>query len=338
MKRFFASLMVFACGVLAQTPQGQPATGAPGQGGGGGGRGGMSSNPRSNEQNGVAMDRFVGYATNSPGHRSHATLLTHSILKAGDPYTLGAPGAVLEYRKDLATATLLGRNPTPLVTLPDQYLFYVQDGEGRLDDGKQFWDLRENIAVLAGPNVPHRLVNTSDKPLNMVMMKWTAAGTPKSEVIVRDVNLLPYCEENAHWNNITKCIFGVNDGLMQGERVYAVMLQPWAMSQPHSHGPGTEEIWTKLTPGMAVMLLGSELREFPQNAAYLVPPTAVTEHANLNLTKDRVDWYLYVARGRGNQQQLQTNAAAEDEADATPIPISFATRRPWKPRQSREGR
>ena len=190
MKRFFASLMVFACAVLAQTPQGQPTAGAPGQGGGGGGRGGMSSNPRSNEQNGVAMDRFVGYATNSPVHLSHATLLTHSILKAGDPYTLGAPGAVLEYRKDLATATLLGRNRTPLVTLPDQYLFYVQDGEGRLDDGKQFWDLRENIAVLVGPNVPHRLVNTSDKPLNMIMMKWTAAGTPKSEVIVRDVNLL----------------------------------------------------------------------------------------------------------------------------------------------------
>lgn len=50
------------------------------------------------------------------------------------------------------------------------------------------------------------------------------------------------------------------------------------------------------------MLIGSELREFPQNAAYLVPPTGVTEHANLNLSKDRVDWWLYLARGRGNQQ------------------------------------
>lgn len=71
---------------------------------------------------------------------------------------------------------------------------------------------------------------------------WTAAGTPKSDIIVRDINLLPYREENPHWNNTSKVIFGVNKGLMQGERIYVVMLQPWAASQPHTHDPGTEEI------------------------------------------------------------------------------------------------
>jgi hypothetical protein len=282
-----------AAAVLLAQPQGSQPGANPPQGPQGG-RGAPAANARSNEQAGIDIDRFIGYPVNSPVH----------------PYNPGPTGAVLEYRKDLVTATLLPHNRTPLVTLPDQHFFYIQSGEGRLDDGKQFWDLHEGLAILTPPNAPHRFVNTSDKPLNMIMLRWTAAGTPKSDIIVRNVNLLPYCEENAHWNNTSKCVFGVNDGLMQGERIYTVMLQPWAASQPHSHGPGTEEIWTKLTPGDSVMLIGSELREFPQNAAYLVPPTGFTEHSNLNLSKDRVDWWLYVARSRGSAGAPQTTSTA----------------------------
>lgn len=278
------------------------------------GRGAAPTNARSNEQAGVDIDRFIGYPVNSPVHLSHGTLLTHSMLKAGDPYQPGAKGAVLEYRKDLSAVTLLPKNRTPLSTLADEFFFYVKSGEGRLDDGKQSWNLHEGIAILVPPNAPHRFVNTSEHPLEMVMLTWTAAGTPKSEILVRDVNLLGYCEENAHWNNTSKCIFSSADGLFQNERMFVVMLQPWAASQPHTHGPGTEEIWTKLTPGTATMLIGSELREMPENSAYLVPPTGITEHSNLNLSKDRVEWWLYVARGaaggRGGNGAV-TSAAPE---------------------------
>jgi mannose-6-phosphate isomerase-like protein (cupin superfamily) len=256
---------------------------------------------RSNEASGLDIDRFIGVAENSPVHLSHGTMLTHSILRAGDPYKPGNSGAVLEYRKDLAVATLLPRNRTPLSTLPDEYFFYVKGGQGTLDDGKMFWDLHEGIAILAPPNVPHRFINTSsDKTLTMIMVKWVSqVASPGSAVVVRDVALLPYCEENVHWNNTSKCIFSTADGLSQGERMYLVMLQPRAMSAPHMHGEGTEEIWTKLTPGTAVTLLGSEIRDMPENSAYLVPPTGFTQHGNLNLSQDRVDWWLYVARGAG---------------------------------------
>src|SRR6185436_17032417 len=71
---------------------------------------------RSNEVSGLDIDRFIGVAENSPVHLSHGTMLTHSILRAGDPYKPGNSGAVLEYRKDLAVATLLPRNRTPLST------------------------------------------------------------------------------------------------------------------------------------------------------------------------------------------------------------------------------
>ena len=72
---------------------------------------------------------------------------------------------------------------------------------------------------------------------------------------MRDVALLPYCEENAHWNNMSKCVFTQADG-MTG-RVLLVMLMPMTMAAPHPHVFGTEEIWTKITPGNSLTLLGS---------------------------------------------------------------------------------
>jgi hypothetical protein len=45
------------------------------------------------------------------------------------------------------------------------------------------------------------------------------------------------------------------------------------------------------------MLLGSELREMPQYSAYLAPPTGVTQHANLNLSKEHEEAWLYMAHG-----------------------------------------
>jgi len=131
----------------------------------------------------------------------------------------------------------------------------------------------------------------------MIMMQWTAGPNVKNALLVRDTRLLPWCEENAHWNNTSRCIFGTDDGLLQGERIYTVMLQPWAVSQPHSHTPGTEEIWTKITSGSMPILIGSDLREMKEDTAYLVPPTGKTDHSNINVSKDKTEWWIYVARG-----------------------------------------
>jgi len=288
------ALLLTSVVAVAQAPTNQQTPGAPA----------APANPERqqlvslNEKEGVSIDRFIGQPKDNPVHLSHGTLLIHDILTPGDPYHPGAQGAVLEYRKLLATAELQPGSQTPMETYPDAYFFYVKSGQGRLDDGKQYWDLRADIAVLAPPGVAHRIINTSpDKPLEMIMLQWTAGPDAKHELIVRDTRLLPWCEENAHWNNTSRCIFLPGDGLIQGERIYTVMLQPWATSQPHSHTPGTEEIWTKITPGKVPILLGSDLREMDQDNAYLVPPTGKTDHSNINLSKDKTEWWIYVARG-----------------------------------------
>ena len=320
MKASYVVLLLVAATCAAQTPPTAPGTTATNQ----------AAQPARqqfvglNEVENVSVDRFIGNPENEPVHLSHGTLLTHAILRAGDPNQPGAQGAVLEYRKQLATAELLPGGQTPLETYPDEYFFYVKSGEGRLDDGKQMWELRPDIAVLVPPSVAHRIVNTSkDKPLEMIMLQWTGGPNAKNALIVRDTRLLPWCEENAHWNNTSHCIFSVSDGLLQGERIYSVMLQPWAVSQPHSHTPGTEEIWTKITPGSMPILMGSDLREMKEDTAYLVPPTGKTDHSNINVTKDKTEWWIYIARGPNNP-------------NAAPRPQGQGNRGPQNPNLSRD--
>jgi hypothetical protein len=79
--------------------------------------------------------------------------------------------------------------------------------------------------------------------------------------------------------------------------MFLVQLQPWTYSAPHTHVPGTEEVWVKLTPGNAIALLGSQMRDMPQHAAYLAPPTGFTVHGQLNASKTQAEGWLYIARG-----------------------------------------
>ena len=247
----------------------------------------------SNERRNIQIDQFIGNPVESTGHLSHGGLLTRSILRHGNPNVPGPAGDVLEFRTQLATALLTPRNSTPLVSIANQFLFYVVNGEGRLDDGANSWDLRPNMAMLIPPGVQRRFTNASDAPLEMVMVEWPANTLARKDILVRDVNLLPYCEENAHWNNMSKCVFTQADG-MTG-RVLFVMLMPFTMAAPHPHQPGTEEIWTKLSPGTSLTLLGSELREMPQFSAFLAPPNGLTWHAQVNTSKTQIEQWLYVA-------------------------------------------
>ena len=178
MKLLHVPLLLAAFSCVAQTPQTPPLQGAPPQ---------RQQFVGLNEVENVSVDRFIGSPDTQPVHLSHGTLLTHTILSAGNPNQPGPQSAVLEYRKLLATADLMPGSQTPLETYPDEYFFYVKSGEGRLDDGKQSWDLRADMAILVPPSVAHRFINTSsEKPLSMIMLQWTGgpnAKTPSSFAI-----------------------------------------------------------------------------------------------------------------------------------------------------------
>jgi mannose-6-phosphate isomerase-like protein (cupin superfamily) len=320
MKRILVFFVV-GCGAItgatvearaqASTSAAAPAQPAPqGEGRGAGRAGATRVDPANttNERDKVQIDQFFGDATNATGHLSHGGLLTRAMLRNGNPNVPGPAGAVLEFRTQVAKATLLPKSSTPLMGINSQFLFYVVSGEGRLDDGKQWWPLHNGISMLIPPDVQRRFINSSTEPLEMVMVEWPANAIARKDILVRDVTLLPYCEENAHWNNMSKCVFTQADG-MTG-RVLLVMLMPMTMAAPHAHGPGTDEIWTKLTPGNALLLLGSELREMPQYSAFLAPPNDITWHGQVNTSKTQVEMWLYVAGGIAGTQPPAPTAPA----------------------------
>ena len=253
---------------------------------------------RANNRVGIDIDRFVGRPFTNQIRVTHEVMLKQPILRKGDPYNPGDAGAVLEYREDLAHAWLLPHNATPLVESELQHIFYIQSGSGRLDNGSLQWGLQPGIAVLVPAGVPHRLSNTGAGSLEMLMLSWESPEgvVPRKDILVRDANLLPFAEKNAHWNNMAKNLFHPSDGLHPNEKILVVYLPPMAMASPHPHVEGWEEVWTNIGPGPSILMLGSELREMPANTAFLSPPNGQTVHAAINTTKDEVQAFFYFGR------------------------------------------
>src|SRR5690606_7628513 len=132
--------------------------------------------------------------------------------------------AVLTYHKEVAIVDLAAGNVTTLARFPEQLMFYVQEGVGRFDDGRQEWDLKPGIAILVPPNAAHRLTNSGDKPMKLVMVSrmLEPTVTPRRDILVRDVEKLAFTERNVHWSNMTKYVFLAEDGLYETDHFYIV--------------------------------------------------------------------------------------------------------------------
>jgi mannose-6-phosphate isomerase-like protein (cupin superfamily) len=257
--------------------------------------------PPSNMQTGVSIDRYIGDATKSPSRQWHNVMFTQNILHTGnpDPTKPGDPGAVLRYNKSLDLATLPAKNVTPLAQFPDQFIIYVESGEGRLDDGKQYWELREGIAILMPPNALHRFTNTGTEPLKMLVLTYGMDNVPaRKDILVRDTNLMAMTEDNVHWSNMSKYVFLGSDGLYENDHVLLVYMGPMTNAGPHAHTPPQEEIWTKVSDGPAIMQVGSEIRNWTPNMSVLAPPNGKTVHAAINLSPDKIQYWFYFSRLR----------------------------------------
>jgi mannose-6-phosphate isomerase-like protein (cupin superfamily) len=277
--------------------------------------------PPSNMQTGVSIDRYVGDATKSPSRQWHNVMFTQNLLRQGDPDPTkpGDPGAVLRYNKSLDLATLPARNITPLTQLPDQFIMYVESGEGRLDDGKQYWDLHEGIAILMPPQAMHRFTNTGAEPLKMLVLTCTLDGfTPRKDILVRDTNLMAMSEQNVHWSNMSKYIFLGADGISEQDHVLLVYMGPMTIAGPHAHTPPQEEIWTKVTDGPSLMQVGNEIRNWTPNMAVLAPPNGKTVHAASNLSPDKIQYWFYFGRLNFPNQAQPPRPPANPQGGAAP--------------------
>jgi len=252
--------------------------------------------PPSNAEMHVAIDHYIGDPRNKPGHIGYDVMLNQPILTADDKS--GDPGAVLLYRKFIDLDTLLPGETGSLQSFDEQMVFYVESGEGRLDDSKSAWPLKRGTIVLVPSHISHRFKTIGDAPLKMISVSTPVdpGVVPKTAIIVRDVDKMVMTERNVHWNNFSKYVFlGAQDGLHPSDRVYLVYMSPMTIAGAHAHSPGQEEIWIKVTDGEALMQIGSEIRKWPINVGMMAPPNGQTVHAAYNLSDTRQAW-LYVAR------------------------------------------
>ena len=255
--------------------------------------------PPSNGEAGISIDRFIGNAANSPSVISHDGMYLQRIFSAGDFHT-GSAGSVLAPGQQTDLATLLPHDHTSLFTTPKELIFYVESGRGRIDDGKRAWDLREGIGVMVPANLAHRLVNTGDEPLKMILYSftpWSGARVLK-EIVARDSHKLLMIENNVHWQHNTKLLFGPELGV---SRVLVITFGPMTIAGPHA-SPLQEDPklggvqWIHLTNGLMLMQLGSEIRHWPINSGFVTPQNGKTVHGRINIG-DQVETTLFISGG-----------------------------------------
>src|SRR5579872_3096810 len=148
--------------------------GGPGVPGSGWSANGAPRELPSNQESGVDTDNFIGYPNNSFTKVLNGGLMTRSMLRHGDPYNPGPIGNVLEYRDDLAVATLEPHFETGSMESPEIYFYFVQGGVGRFDagPGTKGYDLHQGVGILIAPGAKQHFMNTGDKQLSMVMLTW----------------------------------------------------------------------------------------------------------------------------------------------------------------------
>ncbi|MFA6470467.1 MAG: cupin domain-containing protein [Candidatus Latescibacterota bacterium] len=244
------------------------------------------------------IDMFMGNWRESAPHSIWGTLIERDILKKndGDLMRPKARSAALQYINRLSYGSLSARNvTTPAVLKGEQVIFYIDGGKGEITAGGKTARIYNGVGVLMPPGIEFTLKNSGDDPLTMyLMVEPVPAGfKPKTEMVVKDENILPFGMANAHWSYIPKTFFSKNDGLATIFGMAPVWFDGMTMGQPHSHCPGMEEVWFSLE-GDPTILLGKQLRPFPAGTAYKVPPDYKTPHATINV-KDRpakAFWFL----------------------------------------------
>ncbi len=244
---------------------------------------------------------YIGNWSGPVIRTTHGSLAERDILTRcdGDPMKPPRKGATLKYANRFVHAALgPGASTTPVALKGEQEIFYILSGKGAVKAGKKSADLYPGICILMPANLSFTMTNTGSEPLAMLMVNEPAPQgfRPNADMLVKDENTMPIESTNGHWCHIVKNFFETEAGLGTLERVLTVSLDPMTIAHPHSHGPGTEEVWT-VVDGESLAWIGKKLYEQPAGVGYLIPPDGKTAHANMNTTEKPVKFF-YFARYR----------------------------------------
>ncbi|MDP2981937.1 MAG: cupin domain-containing protein [Candidatus Latescibacter sp.] len=243
------------------------------------------------------IDMFMGCWTESNPRVTHGTLIERDILTKGNALTPPRRGAVMEYVNRFAYGTLPAHNTTvPTALKGQQEAFYVLSGKGTVTGGGKTADLFDGICFFVPEGLEFTMTNTGDEPLTMYVISDPVPEgfKPGKEIRVKNENLFPLGTKDGHWCYQERDLLTGRDGLATIYAIITLTMDPMTIGHPHSHGRGTEEIWTTIK-GNNIAFLGKQIRMQPPGTAYMIPEDGKTTHSNINQSKTEQVKMLYIA-------------------------------------------
>jgi len=176
-----------------------------------------------------------------------------------------------------------GDRTMPTTLTDTQELYYILEGVGTVTGGGKTYDLYPGVAFMVPKGLEFVMENTTGDPMTMFLVaeKVDESFESVKNIVWRDENIEPFHTTNAHWVNNNKWLIREEQGLSNIGLFRTVTIMPDTFAQPHSHGPGTEEICAPID-GTVSFMLGKQLRKMDVGEAHLTPPDSKTPHANFN--------------------------------------------------------
>ena len=238
---------------------------------------------------------YINHWRNSAPLEDHGGLIERDILTRGDPFHPAQKGAVLKYVKAYRRGVLQPRTNTVLRKLAgEQIFFYVSSGKGRVEAGDRMSELEEGTAVFVPAGLEYRFLNPSDEQLEMylVVEETTLDFVPNAEISVGSHHGSKPTH-GAHWAHIAHpFIYDLEPKFSNPMGFIVVSIDNFDIAQPHTHGPGTEEIWLQVC-GRSLLFFGNRLLWQEPGEAFLIPPNNKVPHCSINHTDEPMLW-LYM--------------------------------------------
>jgi mannose-6-phosphate isomerase-like protein (cupin superfamily) len=241
---------------------------------------------------------YINHWRNSLPREGHGGLIERDILTRGDPLHPEKKGAVLKYIKAFQRGILEPRtNTKPTRHDNEQVFLYVMSGTGRVEAGGKKSELGEGTAVFIPAGLEYRFLNPTEIRLEMIIV---VEETAPSFVPNKEMSVGSYHDAEPavghHWAHIARgFLYDVPPKFSNPIGFIVVSIDKFDIAQPHTHGPGTEEIWCQLK-GRSLLFFGNRLLWQEPGEAFLIPPNNKVPHSSINQTEEPMLWLFMGCR------------------------------------------
>jgi mannose-6-phosphate isomerase-like protein (cupin superfamily) len=241
---------------------------------------------------------YINHWRSSPPREGHGGLIERDILSRGDPFDPREKGAVLRYLKAFRRAELPAHSDTrSFADAREQVFLFVLGGEGCIESGGRTVSLEEGMAVVIPAGLSYRLLNPSDRSLELFL---AAEETPAGFIPERRLSVGRYRDSlpavGAHWAHIARPFIYDHEPKFANPMGFVVVsMDAFDIAQPHTHPAAAEEIWLQ-TKGTSLLFFGNRLLRQETGEAFLVPPTNTVPHSSISPDGELRQWLFFGCR------------------------------------------